>query len=209
MLHSLAVFIGAVLVGLVVFFAAVYVPAARLLGGIEVSRFLKACVAPVGLAFSTTSSAASLPALFDSAAELELSPEVSSFVLSLGSGINRTGSALFQGAAIVYLAFAYHVPLAPAALGGAVFTIFLLSQTVAGVPSAGIVTLAPVLGSLGVPVSGLALLLGVDRIPDMARTATQVTGHLVTATVVDRFATARERERYAVASEVPEPASGS
>jgi Na+/H+-dicarboxylate symporter len=187
MLTSLAVFIAAVLAGLVVCYALVYLPAVRWLGGIPVRRFLLACVGPVGLAMSTTSSAASLPALFESAADLGLSRDRAGFVLSLGAAINRAGSALFQGAAIVFLASVYRVTIPPAALGGAFLTTFLLAQTVAGVPSAGVVALAPVLGSLGIPLEGLALLLGVDRIPDMARTATQVTGHLAAATVAERM----------------------
>lgn len=187
MLRSLAILVVAVLIGLVVFYSLVYVPAVRLIGGIPVVRFLKACVGPVSLAFATTSSAATLPALYESAAELGLSESVASFVLSLGSAINRTGSALFQGAAVVFFAAAYGVSLSPAAVAGAVLTIFVIAQTVAGVPSAGVVTLAPALSSLGIPLGGLPLLLGVDRIPDMVRTATQVTGHLAAAIVVDRF----------------------
>jgi Na+/H+-dicarboxylate symporter len=192
MLQNLAVFIGGVLAALVLFVAVVYVPAVRYLGGVAPMRFLRACVSPAAMALSTTSSAASLPALFESASELGLSPNVSGFVLSLGSAINRTGSALFQGAAVIFLAAIYHVPIAPAALVGATLAIFLVAQSVAGVPSAGVVALAPVLSSLGIPLDGLAILLGVDRIPDMARTATQVTGHLAAATVVERFAPVRE-----------------
>jgi Na+/H+-dicarboxylate symporter len=188
MLQNLALFVAAVLAALLAFFALVYVPAVRILGGLSPARFVRACVAPVGLAMATTSSAAALPALFESAAELGLSPPVSSFVLSLGAAINRSGSALFQGAAIVFLASIYHVTLTPATTAGAILTTFLMSQTVAGVPSAGIITLAPALGTLGIPLSGLTLLFGVDRLPDMVRTATQVTGHLATAVVVDRFA---------------------
>jgi len=188
MLTNLALFVGAVLVGLVAFFSLVYVPAVRILGARSPRAYARACVAPVALAMATTSSAATLPALFESAAQLGLSRPVASFVLSLGAGINRTGSALFQGAAVVFLASLYHVALTPASVGGTMFAIFLLSQTVAGVPSAGIMTLAPALSALGIPLSGLTLLFGVDRIPDMVRTATQVTGHLAAATVAERVA---------------------
>lgn len=187
-LKGLAVFIVAVLAGLVVFYGAVYVVLARTLGGVAPARYLRACVAPVALAMSTTSSAASLPALFESAEALGLSRQVSGFVLSLGAAINRAGSALFQGAAIVFLASRYDVALSLPALGGALLTTFLMSQTVASVPSAGVMTLAPALTALGIPLGGMALLLGVDRIPDMARTATQVTGHLAAAIIVDRHA---------------------
>src|SRR5215212_7957514 len=188
MLQNLAIFITGVLIGLAVFFVVVYLNGVRFFGRVSVERYLKACLAPAAIAFSTTSSAASLPALFESAAALGLSPAASGFVLSLGAAINRAGSALFQGAALVFLARIYGVSISPAALGSAVFTILLISQTVASVPSASVITLAPVLASMGIPVSALAILLGVDRIPDMARTATQVTGHLVAAAVAERFA---------------------
>ncbi|MFI5311686.1 MAG: dicarboxylate/amino acid:cation symporter [Gemmatimonadales bacterium] len=191
MLQNLALFVAAVLAGLVAFFLLVYLSAVRAIGGVSPVRFVRACVAPVALAMATTSSAAALPALFESADSLGLSRPVSSFVLSLGSAINRTGSALFQGAAIVFLASLYHVTFTPASVTAAILTTFLMSQTVAGVPSAGIMTLAPALGALGIPLSGLTLLFGVDRIPDMVRTATQVTGHLATAVVVERYAGAR------------------
>jgi Na+/H+-dicarboxylate symporter len=108
-------------------------------------------------------------------------------VLSLAAAINRVGSALFQGAAIMFLASLYNVPIPPAALGGAIFATFLVSQTVASVPSAGIVTLAPALGTLGIPLAGMGVLFGVDRIPDMFRTSTQVAGHLGAAVVADRL----------------------
>ncbi|MBI4502437.1 MAG: dicarboxylate/amino acid:cation symporter [Gemmatimonadetes bacterium] len=187
MLQNLAIFVGGVIAGLLVFFFGVYLPLITYLGKITPARFLRACVGPATIAFSTTSSAAALPALFESADELRLSPSVSGFVLSLGAAINRTGSALFQGAAIMFLASLYHVTLPPAALGGAIFATFLVSQTVASVPSASIVSLAPALGTLGIPLAGLGILLGVDRIPDMFRTATQVTGHLGAAVVADRL----------------------
>ena len=187
MLQNLAIFIAGVLMGLALFFVVVYLSAARFLARLSLRRYLKACLAPAALAFSTTSSAASLPALFESAATLGLTPATSGFVLSLGAAINRAGSALFQGAALIFLAQIYGVSMSPAALGSAVFAILLISQTVASVPSAGVITLAPVLASVGIPVSALAILLGVDRIPDMARTATQVTGHLVAAAVAERF----------------------
>lgn len=187
-LKGLAVFIMAVLSGLIAFYVGVYVTLVRVLGGLAPARYARACVAPVALAMSTTSSAASLPALFESAEALGLSRRVSGFVLSLGAAINRAGSALFQGAAIVFLASLYGVPLSAPAIASALLTTFMMSQTVAGVPSAGVMTLAPALTALGIPLGGLALLLGVDRIPDMARTATQVTGHLATAIIVDRRA---------------------
>lgn len=188
MLQSLAVFVLAVLIGLIVFIAAVYVPAAKFLGGVGPLRFLRACLSSQLLGFTTTSSAATIPAMLEASEELRLSPAVGSFVIALGAAVGRAGSALFQGSGMIFLAWLYQTPIPLTAFGVAVLAIALVSITVAGVPSGSIIALAPALGTVGVPLDGLAVLLGVDRIPDMARTATNVTGTITAATVMDRWA---------------------
>lgn len=99
----------------------------------------------------------------------------------------RPGSALFQGAAIIYLAHLYQVPIPVAALGGAILASFLVALTVAPVPSSSVVTLAPALDAVGIPVSGLAILLGVDRIPDMFRTVVNTLGQITVSVQVDHW----------------------
>ncbi|HWP36481.1 MAG TPA: dicarboxylate/amino acid:cation symporter [Gemmatimonadales bacterium] len=188
LLQSLGVFILAVLIGLVIFTGAVYVGAARWWGGVAVGRFLRACVGPQLIGFTTTSSAATLPAILQAAdRELGLDKGIASFVLPLSASINRAGSGLFQGAGVVFLAWLYSVPLPAAAIGGAILSTALVSFTVAAVPSAAVVTLAPALGHVGVPLDGMGVLLGVDRIPDMLRTAANVTGHMAIGTVAERI----------------------
>ena len=118
--------------------------------------------------------------------ELKLSRSVTSFVIPLGAGIGRFGTAVFQGAGIVFLAWLFSIPLPIASIGGAVLATFIVSFTVAGIPSGGVVGMAPALGTVGIPLDGLGVLIGVDRIPDMARTALNVEGILVAATVLDR-----------------------
>jgi proton glutamate symport protein len=98
----------------------------------------------------------------------------------------RPGSALFQGAAIVFLAHIYNVPVAIGAAGAVVFATFLVSLTVAPVPSSSVVTMAPALDAIGVPVAGLALILGIDRIPDMMRSCVNVLGQISAAVLVDK-----------------------
>ena len=110
---------------------------------------------------------------------------VSSLVLSLGAAINRAGSALFQAGALVFLATLYDVPLPFTTLVSAGFVGFVVAMSVAPVPSASIVTLAPILEVAGVPLGGLGLLLGIDRIPDMFRSATNITGHVAAAVTVE------------------------
>jgi Na+/H+-dicarboxylate symporter len=119
--------------------------------------------------------------------KLGVSETVADLVLPLGASMYRAGSALFQGAAIVFLAHLYDVPIPTAALGGAVLATFLVSLTVAPVPSSGVVTLAPALDAVGIPLSGLSILLGVDRIPDMFRSTVNLLGQITTAVVVDKW----------------------
>ena len=187
MLQSLSAFILAVFIGLTAFITLVYVPLVRFVGGMRVGIFLKACVNPLIIAATTSSTAATVPAMLEAAErELRLSRAVTSFVIPLGAGIGRSGTALFQGAGIVFLAWLFGVPLAASGMGAAVLATFIVSFTVAGIPAGGVFSLAPALGSVGVPLDGLGILLGVDRIPDMARTTTNVAGILAAAVVMDR-----------------------
>lgn len=186
MLGSLTVFIVAVVVGLFVFIGAVYVPLAAVVGGRRPGRFIRGSSGAFTIGFSTTSSVASLPVLLaDAEEELGVHPSVGNLVLPLAASLNRAGSALFQGAGIVFLAGIYDVTIPGSALVGAVVATFLVSMTVAPVPSASVMTLAPALDTVGVPIGGLAVLLGIDRIPDMFRTGTNVLGHMTSAVVVD------------------------
>lgn len=189
MLQSLGVFVLAVIAGLFVFVAAVYLPVARFLGRVPTRRFLSACLAPQLIGFTTTSQAASVPVMLEAAEQdLGISRTVASFVIALGAAIGRAGSALFQGAGLIFLAWLYQVPIPAGALGAAVLATALVSFTVASVPSASVLTLAPALDAVGVPLSGMGVLLGIDRLPDMFRTAVNVTGTMTAATVMERAA---------------------
>ena len=185
LLASLLVFVVTVIAGLFVFMALFYLPLVRFVGGKGVAEFVPGVVGTYTIGFSTTSSVASLPVMFEDADNLGVSPTVASLVLSLGAAINRAGSALFQGAAVVLLAALSGIPLSAATLVGAGIVGFLVAMSVAPVPSASIVTLAPILEAAGVPVTGLGILLGIDRIPDMFRSATNITGHVACAVVVE------------------------
>jgi len=127
--------------------------------------------------------------------ELQVSRPVSSFVIPLGAALGRGGAALFQGAGIVFLAWLYGVSLAASGVGGAVLATFIVSFTVASVPGGSVLSMVPALGTVGIPIDGLAILLGVDRVPDMARTATNVTGTLTATVVVDRLERQLEESR--------------
>ncbi len=188
MLQSLIAFVAAVLVAVVAFVTLIYLPAARILGRMPVTMFLKGCVSPQVIAAATVSSPATVPAMLEAADDrLRLARPVSGFVIPLGAGLGRAGSAVFQGAGLVFLAWLYGVSLAVSGIGGAVLATFIVSFTVPSIPGGSVLSLAPALGTVGVPLDGLAILLGVDRIPDMARTATNVTGTLAASVVVDRL----------------------
>jgi Na+/H+-dicarboxylate symporter len=143
-------------------------------------------LAPAQLvAFSTSSSGATLPVTMERCEkELGVSEEVSSFVLPLGATINMDGTGLYQAVAAVFIAQTIGMDLALGAQLTIVFTAVLASIGTAAVPGAGIIMLVIILESVGVPSAGIALILGVDRILDMCRTVTNVTGDATVATVV-------------------------
>jgi DAACS family dicarboxylate/amino acid:cation (Na+ or H+) symporter len=153
-------------------------------------------------AFSTSSSNATLPTTMRVAEEnLSIPPEIGGFVLPLGATMNMNGTALFEGATVLFLAQVFGIQLS---LGAQVVVILMSVVTAigaAGIPGGSIPLLMVVLGMVGVPMEGIAIVLGVDRILDMCRTVLNVTGDLVTATVVHRFEGVRAR-RTRVAIEV-------
>ena len=137
------------------------------------------------LAFSTSSSAATLPVTMERAEEkLGVSEEVSSFVLPLGATVNMDGTALYLAVAAVFIADALGLGLDFTAQLTIVLTAVLASIGAAAVPSAGIIMLVIVLEAIGVPAAGIALILGVDRILDMCRTVTNITGDATVAAAV-------------------------
>ena len=163
----------------------VYPALIRVFTPVKVREFLAGIVPAQLVAFSTSSSAATLPVTMKNVERnLGVSSEVTSFVLPLGATINMDGTALYQAVAAVFIAQALGIPLDLGAQATIVFTALLASIGTAAVPSAGIVMLVIVLESVGVPVAGIALILGVDRILDMCRTAANVTGDAAVAVIV-------------------------
>jgi Na+/H+-dicarboxylate symporter len=140
------------------------------------------------LAFSTSSSAAVIPLSIETATKrLGVTESTANFVIPIGASINMDGTAIYQVIAAVFLAQVYGIDLSVPAL-------LLLSATTIGAsigapstPGVGIVVLATILGGIGVPVSGIALLIGVDRILDMSRTLVNVTGDITACLVLDRL----------------------
>src|SRR5947209_12667747 len=167
LIKTMAVFILTVIAGLAVFIAVVYLPAVAVVGRLGARRYLRAIRASLLMAFSTTSSLTALPIMLEAAeGDLRLSPPVAHFVLPLGASIGRGGSALFQAVAVLFVARLYGIPLGLGGTFQAGAAVFLASLTVASVPSASIVSLVPAFAATGLPLSGLQLLLGFDRVPD-------------------------------------------
>ena len=185
---SLAVFIACVFIGLLVLFVVVFIPLLAIVAKIRPGKFFAGTFGALSVAVSTTSTAAAIPvALEETTNNLGVSKSVADLLVPLGASLYRPGSALFQGAAIVFLAHIFGVEIPAAAIGAAILATFLVSLTVAPVPSSGVVTMAPALDAVGVPVSGLAFMLGIDRIPDMMRTSVNELAQITTAVLVDKW----------------------
>jgi Na+/H+-dicarboxylate symporter len=195
LVQSLGVFIFCVFVGLVIFLAVVTLPLVYFVAGIGPVRYLKGTFGGVSIAVSTTSTAAAIPVtLEETTKNLKVSTTIADLLVPLGASMHRPGSALFQGTAIVFLAYLYDVPIPAAAIGAAILATFLVSLTVAPVPSSSVVTLAPALDAVGVPIAGLAIVLGIDRIPDMMRSGVNILAQVSAAVLVDRW-TGGERKK--------------
>ncbi len=188
LIESLAIFIVCIFVGLIIFLLLVTLPMVWFVGGITPAKYLRGTLGAVAVAASTTSTAAAIPVtLEETTNNLKVSPTIADLLIPLGASMHRPGSALFQGAAIVFLAHLFDVEIPLVAIGAAMLATFLVSLTVAPVPSSGVVTMAPALDAVGVPVAGLAILLGIDRIPDMMRSAVNILGQVSAAVCVDRW----------------------
>lgn len=174
-----------VLLGLGLLITIFYPTLARLFAGFAYGRFF-AGIAPAQLvAFSTSSSAATLPVTMERVSEhMGVDDEVSSFVLPIGATVNMDGTSLYQGVAAVFIAQAFGIELTLGAQLSIVVTATLASIGSAAVPSAGMIMLIIVLGAIGVPEAGLAIIFAIDRPLDMVRTICNVTGDATVAIMV-------------------------
>lgn len=186
-LRSLALYVVTVLAALAIHQFGVIGLIARAVVGIKLRDFYSRCRALMITAFSTSSSNATLPTTIRTAEEnFGVPREIAGFVLPLGATMNMNGTAMFEGVTVLFLAqvFAVHLDLITQVI--VVVMSVVTAIGVAGVPSGSIPLLVMVLGMVGVPGEGIALILGVDRILDMARTVPNVTGDLLTSLIVTR-----------------------
>lgn len=147
--------------------------------------FIKKFFPVMAFAFSTSTSNATIPLSIDTLhKKMGVSRQISSFTVPLGATINMDGTSIMQGVAVVFIAEAYGMELTPSAIVTVIATATIASIGTAGVPSVGLVTLSMVLASVGLPTEGIALIMGIDRILDMMRTAVNITGDAVCTTIV-------------------------
>jgi len=184
-LQTLVKYSLTVILGLLIHVAVVYPTALKILSKISIRKFFRGIRPAQLIAFSSSSSSATLPVTIECAEEnLGVSPEVASFVLPLGSTINMDGTALYQGVAAVFIAQVYGLHLGLIDQLTVILTATLASIGTAGVPGVGMIMLALVLQSIHIPLEGIALILGIDRILDMCRTTVNVTGDASAAVIV-------------------------
>jgi DAACS family dicarboxylate/amino acid:cation (Na+ or H+) symporter len=192
LLASLAKYVVTVIGGLAVFMAVVYPLVLALVAGQSPAAFFRHARVVILTAFSTSSSNATLPTtLRVTEQELKVPNEIAGFVVPLGATMNMNGTALFEGVTVLFVAQVFGVQLA---IGQQLLVVVMSVITAigtAGVPGGSIPLLMMVLGMVGVPMEGIAIVLGVDRLLDMCRTTVNVAGDMVTATVVQRFSGVR------------------
>ena len=189
---SLAMVLLAAYVCYVIHAVIVYSLAVKALGPVT---FFKEMLPAIMFAFSSASSVGTLPINIECTEKLGVSKEISSFILPLGATINMDGTAIYQGVCAIFIASCYGIHLTLPQMLTIIFTATLASIGTAGVPGAGMVMLAMVLTSVGLPVDGIALVAGVDRIFDMGRTTVNITGDASCCVVVSNLEKKREARK--------------
>ena len=160
-------------------------------------KFVKKFFPVMAFAFSTSTSNATIPMSVDTLSKkIGVSKRISSFTIPLGATINMDGTSIMQGVAVVFIAQAYGMTLTPSAILTVIATATIASIGTAGVPSVGLVTLSMVLSSVGLPTEGIALIMGIDRILDMLRTAVNITGDAVCTTIIAKLEGAFNKEIF-------------
>lgn len=194
---SLAMVLLAAYVCYIVHAVVVYSFAVKTIGGISPLTFFKEMLPAIMFAFSSVSSVGTLPINMECTEKLGTSREIASFILPLGATINMDGTAIYQGVCAIFIASCYGIHLTLPQMLTIIFTATLASIGTAGVPGAGMVMLAMVLTSVGLPVDGIALVAGVDRIFDMGRTTVNITGDASCCVIVSNLEKKREARKMA------------
>ena len=197
---TLALVIGVAYLGYIIHVVVVYGLSVKFLSGMSLGKFFKGIAPAMICAFTTTSSNATLPLNIECCNELGAEPEVSSFVLPLGATINMDGTAIYQAVCAVFIACCYGVDLTLSQMAMIVLTATLASVGTAGVSGAGMIMLAMVLSSVGLPVEGIAIIAGVDKLFDMGRTTLNITGDATCALWISKLERSKKAKAEAKAN---------
>lgn len=190
---SLALVVGVAYIGYILHIVIVYGCSIKFLSGMSPVKFFKGLAPAMLTAFTTTSSNATLPINIECCNDMGAEPEISSFVLPLGATINMDGTAIYQAVCAVFIACCYGIDLTLGQMAMIVLTATLASIGTAGVSGAGMIMLSMVLMSVGLPVEGIAIIAGVDKLFDMGRTTLNITGDATAAMWVSKV----ERKKQA------------
>ena len=194
-LGSLAMVLLTAYLCYVIHMALTYSLSVKALAGLNPLTFFKGMLPAMMMAFSSASSVGTLPLNLDCSEKLGADREIASFVLPLGATINMDGTAIYQGVCAIFIATCYGINLTLPQMVTIVLTATLASIGTAGVPGAGMVMLAMVLQSVGLPVEGIALVAGIDRVFDMGRTVVNITGDASCAIVISSMEGRRAARR--------------
>lgn len=193
---SMLSYMATVLGGLLVQLILVYMVLLTVFTRVNPINFLKKFAPVMTFAFSTASSNATVPVNIKTLEEMGVDRKISSFTIPLGATINMDGTAIMQGVAVVFIANAYNIELTAADFATVILTATIASVGTAGIPSVGLITLSMVLQSVGLPVEGIAMIMGIDRILDMARSAINISGDATGTIIVANSVGSFDKEKY-------------
>ena len=193
---SMLSYMATVLGGLLVQLILVYMLMLTVFTRVNPINFLKKFAPVMTFAFSTASSNATVPVNIKTLEEMGVDRKISSFTIPLGATINMDGTAIMQGVAVVFIANAYNIDLTAADFATVILTATIASVGTAGIPSVGLITLSMVLQSVGLPVEGIAMIMGIDRILDMARSAINISGDATGTIIVANSVGSFNKEKY-------------
>ena len=190
-------YVGLVYLALLIQATVVYGSLFKVFANLSLRKFYKKFSPAMFVAFSTASSGATIPFSLDICEKkLGISKDISSFTIPLGATINMDGTAMMQGIASLFIAQAYGIEMTLPMMLTIVLTATLASIGTAGVPGAGAIMLSMVLQSVGLPLEGLGLIMGIDRLVDMGRTSINVTGDAVCTSIIAKSENAMDLEVF-------------
>lgn len=185
-----------ILLALIIHSAFIYGGMFKLFTGLSIKPFLKKFIKPASIVFSTASSNSALPVTLEAVNEMGVDNSISSFTIPLGATVNMDGTAIMQGVAAIFISQVYNIDLGLPAILTIILTATLASIGTAGVPGVGMVMLSMVLQSVGLPIEGIGLILGIDRILDMCRSTVNTMGDCICTIIISKSEKSFDIDKY-------------